>query len=148
MRLSTFGKPRVVACAEDYPHHIGLPRGCLDDVRAALHKVGVRAVARDERQAGTNLDVRFQGELRVDQQRAAEAMLRHDTGVLAATTAFGKTVIAAWLIARRGVNALALVHRRHKLAGSGYRRFPMPVVVGELGVVSPLALSRPPLRAR
>ena len=33
MRLSTYNKPRVVACAEDLPHHIGLPRGCLDDVR-------------------------------------------------------------------------------------------------------------------
>jgi RNA-directed DNA polymerase len=40
------------------------------------------------------------------------------------------------------------LRRRHKLAGSGYRRFPMPVVFGELGVVSPLALSRPPLRMR
>jgi hypothetical protein len=25
MRLSTYNKPRVVACAEDLPHHIGLP---------------------------------------------------------------------------------------------------------------------------
>jgi superfamily II DNA or RNA helicase/very-short-patch-repair endonuclease len=33
-------------------------------------------------------------------------------GVLAATTAFGKTVVAAWLIAQRGVNTLVLVHRR------------------------------------
>ena len=39
-------------------------------------------------------------------------MLDHDTGVLAATTAFGKTVVAAWLIAKRGVNTLVLVHRR------------------------------------
>ena len=38
------------------------------------------------------------------------------------------------------------LRRRHKLAGSGYRRFPMPVVFGELGVLSPLTLSRPPLR--
>jgi superfamily II DNA or RNA helicase len=36
----------------------------------------------------------------------------HDTGVLAATTAFGKTVVAAALIAQRGRNALVLVHRR------------------------------------
>ena len=42
-------------------------------------------------------------------------MLRHETGVLAATTAFGKTVVAAWLIARRGVNTLVLVHRRQLL---------------------------------
>ncbi|MEA1932906.1 MAG: DEAD/DEAH box helicase [Thermodesulfobacteriota bacterium] len=39
----------------------------------------------------------------------------HDTGVLSATTAFGKTVIAAWLIAKRGVNTLVLVHRRQLL---------------------------------
>lgn len=38
------------------------------------------------------------------------------------------------------------LRRRHKIAGSGYWRFPMPVVFGELGVLSPLALSRPPLR--
>ncbi|MCU0252252.1 MAG: hypothetical protein MUE61_18800 [Vicinamibacterales bacterium] len=67
MRLSTFGKPRVVACAEDHPHHIGLPRGCLGDVRAVLDNAGVRAVVRDERQGGTSLDVYFHGELRVDQ---------------------------------------------------------------------------------
>src|SRR5687767_4532561 len=30
MRLSTYDKPRVIACAEDHPHHIGLPRGCLE----------------------------------------------------------------------------------------------------------------------
>ena len=46
---------------------------------------------------------------------AAKAMLAHDTGVLAATTAFGKTVLAAWLIAQRGVNTLVLVHRRQLL---------------------------------
>jgi superfamily II DNA or RNA helicase len=59
--------------------------------------------------------VAFQGELRPEQKSAAEAVSRHDTGVLAATTAFGKTVVAAWLIARRGVNALVLVHRRQLL---------------------------------
>ncbi len=46
---------------------------------------------------------------------AADAMLKHETGVFAATTAFGKTVVAAWLIAQRGVNTLVLVHRRQLL---------------------------------
>ena len=64
---------------------------------------------------GTVLDVQFQGELRPEQETAARAMLAHDTGVLSATTAFGKTVIAAWLIAQRGVNTLVLVHRRQLL---------------------------------
>jgi superfamily II DNA or RNA helicase len=115
MRLSTYGKPRVIACAEDHPHHISLPRGCLDDIRRALTDLRVRSVVRDERYAGRSLDVRFQGELRPEQKVAAEAMLAHETGVRAATTAFGKTVVAAWLIAQRGVSTLVLVHRRQLL---------------------------------
>src|ERR1019366_4899810 len=31
MRLSTFGKPRIIACAEILPKYIGLPRGCADE---------------------------------------------------------------------------------------------------------------------
>jgi superfamily II DNA or RNA helicase len=115
MRLSTYGKPRVVACAEDHPHHIGLPRGCLDDVQQMLTDLRIRIAIRDERYVGRPLQVSFQGELRPEQKTVADAMLAHDTGVLAATTAFGKTVVAAWLIAMRGVNALVLVHRRQLL---------------------------------
>lgn len=115
MRLPTYGKPRVIACAEDHAHHLGLPRGCLDDVRHTLGDVGIRATVRDERVAGRPLDVTFHGELRTEQRAAADVMLAHDIGVLAATTAFGKTVVAAWLIAQRGVNTLILVHRRQLL---------------------------------
>jgi hypothetical protein len=115
MRLSTYDKPRVIACAEDHPHHISLPRGCLDDVRRALSDLRIRTAVRDERYPGEPLEVSFQGELRPEQKVAADAMLAHETGVLAATTAFGKTVVAAWLIAQRGVNTLVLVHRRQLL---------------------------------
>ena len=112
MRLSTFDKPRIIACAEDHPEHIALPRGCLDDLRQLLQTHGIRLDLQDLRQAGIPLDVKFHGELRPDQRAAAEAMMAHDTGVLAATTAFGKTVLAAWLIAHRSVNTLVLVHRK------------------------------------
>ena len=115
MRLSTYDKPRIIACAEDHPHHIGLPRGCLDGTRETLQGLGVRATVRDERYSGRPLEMVFQGELRPEQRRAAEAMLAHETGVLAATTAFGKTVGGAWLIAKRGVSTLVLVHRRQLL---------------------------------
>ncbi|MGK2899553.1 MAG: TOTE conflict system archaeo-eukaryotic primase domain-containing protein [Burkholderiaceae bacterium] len=119
MRLSTFGKPRVITCAEDHLSHLGLPRGCLDDVLQALKHLGVRATLRDERCGGQPMvlvpDLRFHGELRPEQFLAAQALLAHDTGVLAATTAFGKTVVAAWLIAQRGVNTLVLVHRQQLL---------------------------------
>ncbi|HHQ4663842.1 TPA: DEAD/DEAH box helicase, partial [Aeromonas veronii] len=43
------------------------------------------------------------------------AMLHHDVGVLSAPTAFGKTVTAAAIIARREINTLILVHRTELL---------------------------------
>ncbi len=115
MRLPTYDKPRIIHCAEDHAKHIGLPRGCLEDVRELLESLKIQLVLRDERCAGTPLKVAFCGELRPVQVEAADAMIRHETGVLSATTAFGKTVLAAWLIARRGVNTLVLVHRQQLL---------------------------------
>ncbi len=29
LRLSTYNKPRVIGCSEEFPDHLGLPRGCL-----------------------------------------------------------------------------------------------------------------------
>jgi superfamily II DNA or RNA helicase/very-short-patch-repair endonuclease len=115
MRLPTYDKSRIIHCAEDHPKHLALPRGCLEDVRELADSLKIKLLLRDERCAGTPLDVSFRGELRSEQHAAVEAMLRHETGVLAATTAFGKTVLAAWLIAQRGVNTLVLVHRQQLL---------------------------------
>ena len=115
MRLPTYDKPRIIACAEEHALHIGLPRGCLEDVQEVLTDLNIRPVIRDERDVGSPLQVTFHGELRPEQKLAADAMLKHDTGVLSATTAFGKTVVAAWLIAQRRVNTLVLVHRRQLL---------------------------------
>ncbi len=115
MRLPTYGKPRIIGCAEDLAHHIGLPRGCLEDVEKLLSDLGIAVAVHDERNAGSPLETKFHGELLPEQKIAARAMLAHETGVLCATTAFGKTVIAAWLIAQRGVNTLVLVHRRQLL---------------------------------
>lgn len=36
MRLSVWDKPRVIGCAENYPQHIALPRGCLDAAQELL----------------------------------------------------------------------------------------------------------------
>jgi superfamily II DNA or RNA helicase/very-short-patch-repair endonuclease len=115
MRIPVYGKPRIISCAEDLPKHLAFPRGCLEEITALLKALHIQPVIRDERFAGNPLSVSFCGSLRPEQQIAAESMLRHETGVLAATTAFGKTVIAAMLIARRGVNTLVLVHRKQLL---------------------------------
>ncbi|MBD1544844.1 TOTE conflict system archaeo-eukaryotic primase domain-containing protein [Roseibium aggregatum] len=117
MRLPTFGKPRVVSCAELYAQHVALPRGCLGEAIDLVKSHGAVADLEDLREIGTALPlgVSFQGELRRPQMAAFDALVPHDAGVLAATTAFGKTVVAAALIANRCRNTLVLVHRRELL---------------------------------
>lgn len=117
MRLPTFGKPRVVSCAELYAQHVALPRGCLDEVVGLVESHGAVADLEDLREIGMPLPagVSFQGELRRSQSKAFDALVAHDNGVLAATTAFGKTVVAAALVAHRARNTLVLVHRRELL---------------------------------
>lgn len=66
MRLATYDKPRIIGCAEEHAHHIGVPRGCLDDVRQLLTDLGIEPVIRDERGIGEPLHVAFEGELRPD----------------------------------------------------------------------------------
>lgn len=112
MRLWTGGKPRIIDCSEEFPQHLALPRGSLEEVVKLLEGQGIWTTIRDERRPGTAFDFTFKGELTTEQRAAAEAMASHDIGVLAAPTAFGKTVIGAWLIAKRGVNTLVLVHRQ------------------------------------
>ncbi len=115
MRLPTFGKPRVVSCAELFAKHIALPRGCLDAALDLLTSSGIHAELLDERLSGVRLGTRFLGTLTPEQQNAADTLMSHDTGVLAATTAFGKTVVACRLIAERNTNTLVLVHRQQLL---------------------------------
>jgi len=103
MRFPTFGKPRIINCCEDFPKHIGIPRGCLEEIISLLESLKIKIRLIDERFHGEPLDVKFIGRLRPEQEKAAEAMLNSDTGVLSASTAFGKTVIAAYLIAKRGM---------------------------------------------
>ena len=117
MRLPTFGKPRVVSCAELYAQHVALPRGCLEEAIDLIRSHGAVADLEDLRETGTALpaEVSFQGELRRPQLAAFDALVAHENGVLAATTAFGKTVVAAALVAHRARNTLILVHRRELL---------------------------------
>ncbi|MCW5980343.1 MAG: hypothetical protein KIT09_19830 [Bryobacteraceae bacterium] len=58
MRLPTYGKPRIVACAEEHSHHIGLPRGCLEDVRQMLADLNINSIVRDERNPGRRIEHR------------------------------------------------------------------------------------------
>jgi hypothetical protein len=115
MRLPTFGKPRIIACAEDFPDYIGLPRGCLEEVVDLLNSLGIEVILDDKKWGGNRVKLNFLGKLTDEQKKAAKKLSPHDIGILAATTAFGKTVVGAHMIAKRKTNTLIIVHRRQLL---------------------------------
>ena len=115
MRFSTFGKPRVISCAQDFPEHIGLPRGCEAEATELLRSLGIQLQVEDKRILGTPTTCSFRGRLDSQQEEAIAKLLQHDIGVLVAPTAFGKTVVAARMIAERGRNTLVVVHRQQLL---------------------------------
>jgi superfamily II DNA or RNA helicase len=112
LRLSTALTPRVIACAEELSQHIALPRGCLGELEELFQAHGVALQVEDQRQESDPLRVEFKGELTAVQQKAAEALLRHDTGVFVAPPGVGKTVLGTYLVAKRGRSTLVLVHRQ------------------------------------
>ena len=110
MRMPVYNKPRVICCAEEQNGFLALPRGCLPALEELLSNSGAFYGIKNETNAGNDIPVTFNGMLREEQQPAAEALLRVNNGVLSATTAFGKTVLAAYLIGERKRNTLILVH--------------------------------------
>lgn len=110
MRLPIYDKPRIICAAEERDGFLALPRCCEAALVELLESAGAVYEIEDQTNAGNPIRVSFKGVLREDQIPAAESLLEHKNGVLSATTAFGKTVIAAYLIGQRKVNTLILVH--------------------------------------
>ena len=112
MRLSTYNIPRIISCSDMTDDYLVLPRGCEDAVCDILTQHDVKITISDRTNHGRNINVTFRGELREEQQKAMEAFAEHNIGTLSATTAFGKTVFAIGMIAKRKVNTLILVHNK------------------------------------
>src|SRR3989339_74448 len=110
MRLPTYDKPRIIFTLDETEKYLGIPRGCEDALIKLLNDANVPYVVDNKTNEGKRIKVKFNGELNADQKPANSALLKHDLGVLSATTAFGKTVIGANLIASRKTNTLILVH--------------------------------------
>lgn len=110
MRLPTYDKPRYITVYEENDLCLAIPRGRMERLRSLLKEAGAQFSMEDRRNAGTELDVVFQGTLRDEQEKAFAALSSRDIGVLSATTAFGKTVVGARMIAAKRRNTLVLVH--------------------------------------
>lgn len=112
VRLPVYNLPRIVSCSEMKDGYLILPRGCEETAVDFFKSNGVEVGIEDTTNPGQTIDVEFKGSLYEEQQRAIEALEAHRCGTLYATTAFGKTVTAAAMIARKKVNTLILVHTK------------------------------------
>lgn len=112
MRLSTHNTPRVIACFEELPGHVALPRGCRDALQSLLDEYGIAFHLDDKRNIGTPTAFSFHGTLSDVQQQTVDELLLHDIGIFVAPPGSGKTVVGAWLAAARNCSTLILVHRK------------------------------------
>ena len=112
LRLSTYAIPRIISCFDITNEYLAMPRGCEDATRSFLNDNAVTYTIIDKTNHGNKISVSFQVEEREEQLEAINALLPYTNGILHATTAFGKTVTAAAIIARKKVNTLILVHSK------------------------------------
>ena len=106
---SNYQEARTIYMGRDEQGYIGIPRGLYDELIQRCDEAGIKYQIEDKRTVGRAINVTFQGELRKSQVPAVEKMLQHDTGILSAATAFGKTVVCSKLIAERKVSTLILL---------------------------------------
>lgn len=112
MRLPVYNLPRIISCSEITDDYLILPRGCEESAIDFLRENNVDVEIQDKANPGMPITVKFNGQLYSEQEHAIEELARHRCGTLYATTAFGKTVTAAAMIARKKVNTLILVHTK------------------------------------
>lgn len=111
-RRSTFRIPRIISCAEDFPKHLAVPRGCWEELHALMEPLGILIETSDERFVGDRIVVEFHGKLTESQQGAVEQLLQRDIGMFVAPPGVGKTVVGIYLIAQRKLPTLILVYRK------------------------------------
>lgn len=112
MRLPVYNLPRIISCSEMTEDYLILPRGCEDAALTFFKDNDVEVSIHDKTNPGLVIEVGFNGELFSEQKLAIEQLAGHRCGTLYATTAFGKTVTAAAMIAGKKVNTLILVHTK------------------------------------
>ena len=110
MRMPVYNKPRVICLAEVFDDYIAIPRGCKSALVDLLECNNVNYCFQNQTNSGKSVDISFNGELRDEQKLAAAALLKENIGVLSATTAFGKTVVASYIMSQRKTNTLILVY--------------------------------------
>ena len=106
----------AVYLGKDIDGYIRVPRGLRERIAEECTKAGIPIDISDQREIGRPIRASFKGDLRLQQELAAEQLLKNSDGVLEAATAFGKTVVCSYLIAERKVNTLILLQSKDLLS--------------------------------
>ena len=117
LRMPIFYKttPRIISCFDEDNRFLILPRGCMEKIKEICEKSNVKLIIKDKREQGTEVDYNFNGKLNKKQEKAMNELISHETGILCATTGFGKTVIGAKIISELKTNTLVIVNRNNLL---------------------------------
>lgn len=105
----------TVYMGKDVDGYIRIPRGLSEKLISECMDAEIAYDVEDIREKGRPLRVSFKGDLRVQQDLAAQRLLAYDNGILSAATAFGKTVVCSYLIAERKVSTLILLQSKDLL---------------------------------
>lgn len=105
----------AVYMGKDQDGYICIPRGLRDDLLSSCKEAGIEYDILDYREKGRPIRVSFHGDLKMQQNLAAQHLLAFDHGILSAATAFGKTVVCSYLISERKVNTLILLQSKDLL---------------------------------
>ena len=111
LRMSVYNIPMVIDCSKEDDKYLKLPRGTYEYLESLCKTNNIKIVKVDKRFKGKKINVVFNGELRDEQQKALDNLLKYENGILCAPTGFGKTVIGCKIIEERNVNTLILVNK-------------------------------------
>lgn len=110
---SNFDTPSWIYLGEDHPEgYLEIPRGCYGGLIRSNEKAGIEYTVHDERQYGRPIRVSFNGSLYDYQKDGLQEMMKHENGIMQATTAYGKTVVCNAMIAARKVNTLIILEKQ------------------------------------
>ena len=110
-----FGIDSFVSAYVESDTVLQIPRGLSEMLFSYLDNNRISYTVIDKRTQATGIEVSFLGILRDEQTEALETLKAKDCGILRAATSFGKTVVAAALIAERREKTLVLVHKNDLL---------------------------------
>lgn len=111
LRKSIFNVPRVITLFDMNEKYIILPRGLLTKIKSLFKNNGVELVIEDKRVVSKIEKRVLNLKLRDEQQLAYSKIIKNDYALFIAPPGFGKTVVAAAVIAKRKVKTLILVHK-------------------------------------